>query len=426
MIFIDQTAVDDTTYYYSVKALYGCGVSEESYEDDATTNSDAIPWDTRNSSAIVQAASQRVAVSANEFIVIGPDGTSYISGSSPLQPWPFDLGPTPELGDQGSDSTMMLAAASGYDPVTDPDNPHNGPYRKVESRPGYRKITGIAILPNGNNVNVSPAGFDPGSTRKRRGVDVECPNSGDIPFIYFGGTGDTTINPDTGKMTGKYPLDFGLRYEPTDGHWNVFFLRPPSKNDKPDKDGKKYSVFWVYDHDKSPLYEQFKDTFPDLPEPPQGDWIDFAPGQSMIMECWCTKSLNGGKTLKSGVSFRATGIDAITQTAKTMQVFTEIAGYPESGNKVSLKWVTSIGQYFPDNGDKKQMGVGFIGSGSYMRGAGFDSVQVYDQTRAWYLDVDRYRNSIKFPKEPGVVATKGTRYPYYRELDIWVDLTVNQ
>lgn len=153
----------------------------------------------------------------------------------------------------------------------------------------------------------------------------------------------------------------------------------------------------------------------------------------MIMECWCTKSLNGGKTLKSGVSFRATGIDAITQTTKTMQVFTEIAGYPESGNKVSLKWVTSIGQYFPDNGDKKQLGVGFIGSGSYMRGAGFDSVQVYDQTRAYYFaptgEPGGYGTayySKKFPQEPAVVTTHGTRYPYYKELDIWVDMTANQ
>ncbi|MCL4552764.1 MAG: fibronectin type III domain-containing protein, partial [Candidatus Marsarchaeota archaeon] len=139
MMFIDQTAVDDTTYYYVVKAVYSCGTSDASNEDDATTNSYAIPWDTRDATAIAQAAGQRVTVSANEFIVIGLDGTSYISGNSPLLPWPFDLGPTPELGNQGSES-YMLASLTGYDPTKDADNLHNGPYGKdKEAEENYLK-----------------------------------------------------------------------------------------------------------------------------------------------------------------------------------------------------------------------------------------------------------------------------------------------
>jgi len=76
----------------------------------------------------------------------------------------------------------------------------------------------------------------------------------------------------------------------------------------------------------------------------------------------------------------------------------------------------------------KQLRVGFVGSGSYIKGMGFDSVQVYDQTRPWYLS---YADSIArpqktFPKGPAVVTTHGTRVYYYTELNMWIDLTVSQ
>ncbi|MCL4552763.1 MAG: hypothetical protein M1305_04325, partial [Candidatus Marsarchaeota archaeon] len=290
------------------------------------------------------------------------------------------------------------------------------PYRKDNSKIGYRKITALAVLPSGPNMHVSPSSFAQGSTRKRKGQVVPCPDSGDFPYIYLGGAGACTIDPETGRLVGKYPMDAGLRYEPTDGNWNLFFLR---------SDG----VFWVYDPDENPLYQKFKDAIPDLAIPPaRSTWVNFAPGQTVSAEFTCTKDTISSKKVKTAVSLKVTGVDANTHTTKTLQVFTENAGYPQSGSGVSMKWVTSVGQYFPDNGDKRQRAVGFINSGTFMRGAGFDSVQVYDMTRAWYLS---YSDNIcfyhmTFPKSPGIISNHGTTLPFYQELGIWVDLTVNQ
>lgn len=415
MMFVDQTAADDTRYYYAVKAIYGCGVSELLDEDDAVTNSAAIPWDTRDPAAIVQSASLRTDASANEFIVIGPDGTVYISGSAPLRPWPFDLGPVP-VTPAGEEQVLGLGA-SGYDPCTDKNNAHSGPYRKSESKRGYRKMQALAILPTAPKLTVAPHSF-PGGRRIRRGVEVPCPDSGDYPYMYLGGTGWVTGS--GGGRVGKYPLDMGLRYEPTDGRWNLFFLRSDH-------------TFWVFDPDENPLYEKFKDTLSDLTRPPaRSAWADFATGQTVSMLCWCTKDQVGGQQVKNGVTISITGVDAKTSTTRTMKVFTEQTGFRETGQDVSLKWVTSIGQYFPTLGpgyeDKSDYKRGFVKSGSFARGCGWDSVQVYDMTRSWYLS---YSDGIAepqktFPTEPAVVTRHGTRWPYYREFDIWVDLTLGQ
>jgi hypothetical protein len=387
MVFIDQTAVDDTTYYYSVKAVYSCGVSEASDEVDALTNSAAIPWDTRDSASIVTAALVRSPEPISCPVdVIGPDGTVYSTGRSPVLP-PVAGPPGPEPADVSLGSQMMAAGTEN-----EPNNAHSGPYRKIESYPGYRKETAYAVLPAAGNIKVTPATYPPGSQRRKKGKLVPCTNSGDIPYMYLGSLGSHNEH-----------VDAGLRYEPSDGKWNLFFLIGPTR------------TFWVFD----PNMPEGADP-QEYPTPPTGNpWLEFNCGSPVLLEYWCGKDKNPqNKRMKNGVWLRGTG------TTGQRAVFAEVNGHPEGGSGVAMKRVSSIGQYLPVNYPRgtTQYDLGYQKSGSYFLEGEWTGVQVYDQTRAWYVDADHARFKQEFPVSDANVVTFHMEAPYYWENHINIDL----
>lgn len=390
MMFIDSTAADDTTYYYSVKAVYGCGTSEASSEDSAVTNNAAIPWDTRNSTSIVTAALARSPESISCPVdVIGPDGTVYTSGLSPISP-PVAGPPGPEPAD-ASLGGQMMAAATG----TEPNNAHSGPFRKVESYPGYRKETAYAVLPTAVNIRVTPATYPDGTKRMKKGKLVDCPNSGDIPFMYLGSLGSHNEH-----------VDAGLRYEPSDGKWNLFFLIGPSR------------TFWVFDPNM-PAGADLNE----YPTPSNGNpWPEFNCGTAVLLEYWCGKDKDPqNKQMKNGVWLRGTG------TTGQRAVFAEVNGHPQNGSGVAMKRVSSIGQYLPVNYPATattQYDVGYQKAGSYFLEGEWTGVQIYDMTRACYVDADHAKFKQEFPTNDidANVVTFFMKSPYYWEQHINIDL----
>lgn len=385
-LFVDQVSADDTTYYYAVRAVYNCGVSDMSGEDSAVANSAAIPWDTRNPTSIGNAVFARSPESVTCPVdIIAPDGTVYTYGLSPVLP--AVAGPP---GPEPADASLALSGGT----ETEPSNAHYGPYRKVESYPGYRKETAGVSLPTVTNTNISPVHYPDSAQRIERGHYVPCSSSGDTPFMYLGSLGQR-----------NEPVDAGLRYEASDGKWNLF-LRFGNR------------IYWVFD--------------PNMPAGanPQGyptpstghPWIEFARGSQVLLEYWCAKDRDAlGKQMKSGVWLRATG------TTGQRAVFAEANGHPQNGAGVSMKRVSQIAQYLPVNFPKaarSQYAVGFQKSGSYLLEAEWTGVQIYDATRAWWVDATHARFKQEFPGNnvDENLITYFMETPYYSEKHIDIDL----
>ena len=387
----------DTTYYYTVKAVAGSNETQASNEDSATTSAGAIPWESRDPASIVSAARTRSPESVTCPIdVIGPDGTVYTSeGSVFLHAVSGPPGPEP---DDVSMSTQILgmsmsAQVSSNQPKPEPNNAHSGPYRKVEANPNYRKIVGTAVLPTAAYIHVSPKTYPNEAKRTKKGKLIQCPNSGDIPYMYLGSLGAHSEH-----------VDAGLRYEASDGMWNMFFLIGPSH------------TFWVFDPNMPTGADPRE-----YPTPSNNSaWLQFPCGYSVNLEYWCGKDIDTqNRTVKNGVWLRATG------TSGQRAVFAEVSGHPQSGAGVAMKRVSSIGQYLPINypqSGQTDSDTGYVKSGSYFLNGEWSSIQVYDMTRAWYVDASHARYKQEFPVNDANIVTFHMQAPYYWENQINIDL----
>jgi len=387
--FTDSGLQSDTAYYYTVKAITGCGETQASNEDSATPTASAIPWESRDPIAIVAAARlcspEPVTCRVD---VIGPDRTVYTSEGLVFA--------AAVAGPPGPEPADISASSQGSgQPTPEPNNAHSGPYRKVEAYPGYRKISGYAVVPSiQNHICVTPRTYPEGAQRIKKGKLVPCPNTADIPYMYLGSLGSHLEH-----------MDAGLRYEPSDGMWNMFFSIGPTH------------TFWVYDH-KMPEGADPRE-YP-APQSEDKPWLDFPSGQSVFLEYWCGKGLDTlGHTIEPGVWLRATG------TSGQSAVFAQVSGHPQNDAGVAMKRVSSIGQFLPVNYPQSGLtehDIGYAKSGSYFVNGEWTGVQVYDMTRAWYVDASHAKYKQEFPVNDPNVVTFHMEAPYYWENLINLDL----
>jgi len=386
--FTDTGLQADTEYYYTVKAITSCGETQASSEDSATTSAGAIPWEGRDPIAIVAAARTRSPEPITCPIdVIGPDETVYTSEGLVFAP--------AVAGPPGPEPADVNASTQGSgQPKPEPDNAHSGPYRKVEAYPGYRKTTGYVVLPSAVNIHRTPRTYPEGAQRLKKGQLVPCPDTADIPYMYLGSLGSHLEH-----------VDAGLRYEPSDGLWNMFFLIGTTHK------------FWVFDK-KMPEGAD-PDEYP-APQSEDKPWLEFPCGQAVFLEYWCGKNVDGqSRPVENGVFLRATA------TSGTRGIFREVSGHPQNGAGVAMKRVSSIGQFLPINYPQTGLtehDIGYAKSGSYFRNGEWTGVQVYDMTRSWYVDADHARYKQEFPMNDTNVVTFHMEAPYYWENQINLDL----
>ena len=85
--YTDSGRTNGTEYYYTVKAVSGCGESQPSDEDSDIPDSGAIPWDGADAGQITSAARTVAGIGPVNLVrVVGPDHRVYDSIEGTLSP----------------------------------------------------------------------------------------------------------------------------------------------------------------------------------------------------------------------------------------------------------------------------------------------------------------------------------------------------
>ncbi len=166
-MYTDANLVNGTEYFYTVKAVYNSGEGQASNEDSDIPDPVDVPWDTRDSGAILSAirgdfASDTNDIGADPFSLraVGPDGTIYDDSFSTAQPPDGTIAPASSqlLRPDGStqtlpndDGELYIAPSSGASAqssaASTPAKRPNGPIRRVKTFANYRGADGYFALP---------------------------------------------------------------------------------------------------------------------------------------------------------------------------------------------------------------------------------------------------------------------------------------
>ena len=213
-MFSDTGLTNGTEYFYTVTAVYSSGQSQPSNEDSDIPDPVDVPWDTRNSGAILSAirsdfSDDTNSIGSDPFSLraVGPDGTIYDDNFSAAQPpdGVINAATAQLVRPDGSTQTLpndngelYIAPSSGSTTAQSPaaSTPAklpNGPIRRVVTFPNYRGADGYFALPTT-------------STNSQAAIA-----NGDAATIYLGVVGQNLA------------VDAGLVYSDTT-HWGLEML----------------------------------------------------------------------------------------------------------------------------------------------------------------------------------------------------------
>lgn len=330
--YTDTALTDGVEYFYTVKAVGGCGESQASEEDSCIPDPNGAPWDTGDVAAILASIRNSfpgVSIPYGCIRARGPDGRDYLDGiSSPIIP---DVTIDPTTRDVVFSDGTRIAAPND---IADIDsytlgsmqilttieprikNAQSGPFRKVYTHHNYRGVKGRFRLPDSSvGIRVTPYTYP--STGK---------STKDIPYVYLGGLGNRYTAVDAGLYWGPTANDPQSR-------WRMFGKIKNSKRDE-----------WIN-------------------TPPNGIFDD---NQDVNAEYIASSIVNGRVLLRiTPVGGGQTGVITI-----------DISDFAKTGQGVHLKRVHSIAQNNLIGTDKAK---GYRETGSYFQSSAWFDGQVMDQ-----------------------------------------------
>ena len=166
--FTETGLTDETEYFYTVKAIAGCGASQPSNEDSDVADPAGIPWDGTNPADVLQAVRAAYADDPPEGLlrVAGPDGRIYEDGQTTVLPpdgeWIAGTNQIrlsdgtqmslPETPESPGESLMSGGGLGPLKPATTLPQ-HLGPYRRVRTTASYTGARGSFYLPVAGDAN---------------------------------------------------------------------------------------------------------------------------------------------------------------------------------------------------------------------------------------------------------------------------------
>ncbi|GEM_PF-1316853 len=223
-IFNDVGVSAGQTYYYTVRALKGVSEGQPSIEDSATPSQGGIPWDTGDPSVVLpalQAAFPDDNMELQAIRALGPDGRIYEFGYPSALPPDGVVNSSGEVTLQNGTKHQLPRDYEREDDITvqlqqltDPNNGHTGPYRRVLTRASgsYRAVSGRFRLPDptvGNRETPYAFTTSQGATESTK----------DRAHLYLGAS--VTV----GSVRGAVEIDAGIWFDTTfgpEGRWRMF------------------------------------------------------------------------------------------------------------------------------------------------------------------------------------------------------------
>lgn len=203
-MYTDSSLTNGTGYYYTVKPVFTIGEGQSSNEDYDVPDPSAIPWDSRNPSAINTAIRNQFANEEPNIAnlrTVGPDGSIYDDSSGAALPPEGVYDPdTNQLITPSGDAITMFNDAyddlyydygmvaggrlrsRAYQGLS--IDPSQGPYRRIRSTTGFRGVQGQITLPGFGNIN---------------GSDTANIYMGQHSVVYGGGEVDAGLQSNKGR-----------------------------------------------------------------------------------------------------------------------------------------------------------------------------------------------------------------------------------